>query len=484
MPRFLLILFLLIPFLGSAQVDSTLYLYAFGGGFNDVGEEVQETSDGGFVVVGSTASSGDGNTDAYLLKVDSLFSYQWSFALGDVGNDWGYSVIETNDKGFIVATSTNSYGNGYQACLMKRDSLGNFVWKKTYGSEDWEFAYDVTKTFDNGFVFCGETYTNTNGYSDVWVVKVDAQGDTIWTRTVGSSLIDKGNAVIETSDSNIVVAGITNTNNDSTQAYVLKFSYDGILLWDSIYGGNGFEYIYDVIENEPNKYTITGTTNSNINGDLDHYILNIDENGVKDWDFTITNGLEDDEMKSLSVLPNGKILVIGYTKTGGGGKKNVTMFTLTSNGFWGGNSTVISNKEDDEITSIVITNQGDIVGAGTTNSFGNGNKDVLLLKLEVILATNDTVSSVFNDIAPIGIAELDDESSECFNLFLFEGSFSFNKVVNADLLQVFNVKGQLVLEKRVSSNDSVNLEFLKPGIYLASLKNKGEIICTSKILKQ
>jgi hypothetical protein len=477
-----LILLFLMPFLASAQTDSLAHLYAFGGGRNDVGEDVQSSSDGGYIVVGSTASSGDGNTDIYLLKVDSFCNYQWSYALGDIGNDWGYSVKETQDKGYIVASSTNSYGNSYQASLMKRDSLGNYDWQRNYGKEDWDFVYDITNTFDNGFVFCGETYNNTNGYSDVWVVKINNLGDTLWTRTVGGNLIDKGNAIIETLDSNIVVAGITTTISDSTQAYILKFDKDGVLIWDSIYGGQKYEWIYDVVESEPDKYTVTGSTNSNSNGDLDHYILNVNKNGVQQWDFTITNSAEDDEMCAIDLMPNGNILVIGYTETGGGGKKNVTMFTLTPSGFWGGNSTVISNKEDDNIKGLTINNLGRIVGVGVTNSFGNGNKDILLLRMDVILPSNDTTSFVENDIAPIGIKEVENKNNNYIYPTIIENDFVVN-IKDYDEVEVVNIKGQVEM-KFYGVQRRFYIPTLKPGLFIITIKSKGKIISQSKIIKK
>src|SRR5690606_25017774 len=206
------------------------------------------TYDGGYIIVGSTASSGDGNTDIYLLKVDSMCNYQWSKALGGTNNDWGYSVKQTYDKGYIIAASSNSYGNTYQACLFKRDSLGEYEWMKTYGGADWDLVYDVVQTYDSGFVFSGETYNNTAGFSDVYIVRTNSAGDTIWTRTIGGTLIDKGNAIIETADSSIVVAGIRNTITDSTQANIIKLDKNGVLLWDSIYGGTKYEWIYDVVE--------------------------------------------------------------------------------------------------------------------------------------------------------------------------------------------------------------------------------------------
>lgn len=479
-----LILLFLMPFLAIAQTDSLVHLYAFGGGGNDLGEDIQQTLDGGYIIVGSTASSGDGNTDIYLLKVDSLCNYQWSFALGESANDWGYAVQQTQDKGYIVASSTNSYGNSYQAFLMKRDSLGNYEWQRNYGLEDWDFVYDIAKTYDNGFVFCGETYNNTNGYSDVWVVKINNQGDTLWTRTIGGDLVDKGNAIIETLDSNIVVAGITTTISDSTQAYVLKFDKYGVLIWDSIYGGQKHEWIYDVVENEPDKYTLAGSTNSNINGDLDHYILNLNKNGVLQWDFTITNSAEDDEMCAVGVMPSGKILVIGDSKTGGGGKKNVAMFTLTPNGFWGGSSTVISNIEDENIKGLNINNLGRIVGVGSTNSFGNGNKDVLLLRMDVILPSNDTTSFVYNDITPIGIKDIENKSDITIFPSITDDHFFINvlKPNSFDKVEIINVKGQIVNEYYGIKN-RVSVSHLPKGIYIVTLKENGATIYQTKFVK-
>ncbi|PIZ06151.1 MAG: hypothetical protein COY57_03520, partial [Flavobacteriales bacterium CG_4_10_14_0_8_um_filter_32_5] len=154
-----------------AQKDTIAHLYAIGGIGIDVGESIEATSDGGYIIVGSNSTNTTGNTDVYLLKVDSLINIEWSYSLGGTNNDWGYAVKQTYDKGYIIATSSNSYGNGgYDAVLMKRDSLGNYEWTKKYGGNDWDFVYDLTITYDSGFVFCGETYNNTAGQSDVFVV--------------------------------------------------------------------------------------------------------------------------------------------------------------------------------------------------------------------------------------------------------------------------------------------------------------------------
>lgn len=325
MIKYIKIVLILFPLFVNAQIDTTVYLYAFGGNNNDLTEEVQATQDGGYIVIGATSSNSWGNSDAYLLKVDSNCIYQWSKAIGGNNNDWGYSIKQTHDKGYIIAASSNSYGNGgYDACLMKRDSLGNYEWKKVYGSNDWDFAYSVDQTYDSGYVFCGETYNNTSGFSDVYVVRTDKAGDTIWTRTVGNNLIDKGISVIETSDSNIVVAGITNSLIDSTQIYLLKFSATGTLIWDSIYGGQKFETVNQIIEISNNNYVMVGsTTNVSIGGDQDYLIMAVDTTGTQLWIQEYANGPvptpDDEEAFAIHELANSNLLISGYSKTGGGG---------------------------------------------------------------------------------------------------------------------------------------------------------------------
>ncbi len=405
MIRQALILLFLIPFLALSQTDTIAHLYTYGYLSNDIGEDIQPTSDGGFILVGSTASSGDGNTDIYLLKVDSLCGYQWSFALGGIENDWGYSVQQTQDKGYIVASSTNSYGNSYQACLMKRDSLGGYVWQKTYGGEDWDFVYDIAKTYDNGFVFCGETYNNTNGNSDVWVVKTNNQGDTLWTRTIGGSLADKGNSIIETADSNILVAGVRTTISDSTQAYVLKFDKDGVLIWDSLYGGTAYEGANDIITTQDGNIVFTGTSTSFGVGDKDYYVVKINQNGNIIWE-QVFNDVGDEEGFAIHEISNGNLMNVGYTKATGAGEKDAKIFLITSGGWWGGQNSSFGGYVDDIAKAVTINTDGVIHMAGYTNSFGQGLNDLMIIRVDTIVKNQLFTDESNMDIAPINVEEL------------------------------------------------------------------------------
>ena len=476
---------------GYSQVDTVARLYVFGGNNNDNAEEIKSTSDGGYIVIGSTSSNSWGNTDAYLLKVDSNCNYEWSKALGGTNNDWGYAIEETHDKGFIIAVTSNSFGNGgYDAVLMKRDSLGNYEWKKTYGGNDWDFIYDVTQTYDSGYVFCGETYNNTNGFSDVWVVKTNINGDTLWTKTIGGSLIDKGNAIIETSDSNIVIAGITNTLSDSTQIYVLKFTSTGTLLWDSIYGDTLYENVNAITETINGDYVLTGSSTSfSPAGDKDFYLIRTDKNGAVVWANAFGNPAipQDDEAFDLFEETNGDLINVGYTQAAGGGMKDAILFKITSIGFWGGLGPTYGSVYNEALKSITVGNNGDYCMAGYTTSFGNGLEDVLIIRLDTLYDLQDTATSIFTDITPLTIKEV----YKNFNFNIYPNpakDFIVVGVKNWDASNSYkfiltDIEGRIIREEQLrAQNSNIALHDIIKGIYFYTITNDSNNIEHGKLI--
>jgi hypothetical protein len=478
------------PLFGFSQTDTIARMYMFGGSNNDSAEEIEATTDGGYIVIGATSSNSSGNTDAYLLKVDSMCNYEWSMALGGTNNDWGYSIKQTFDKGYIIAASSNSYGNGgYDAVLMKRDSLGNYVWRKAYGGLDWDFAYSVVQTYDSGYVFCGETYNNTNGFSDVYIVKTNPLGDTLWTRTFGGTLIDKGNSVIETSDSNIVVAGITNTLLDSTEIYVIKLSASGTLIWDSIYGNSLYENANAIIETVNGDYVITGTTSSfSPSVDNDFYLIRIDNNGILVWANSFGNpGVpEDDEAFDVYEEANGDLINVGATSAAGGGLEDATLFYINSFGNWGGIGPTFGGSNNEGLKSFTVGTNGDYCMAGYTTSFGNGIEDVLIIRLDTVYNGQDTSTFVFTDVTPLTISESFIESK--FQIYpnpaedyiwidindISKGGYEF---------LLAGVDGRIVKRRRINEyNTKIDLKSIQKGIYIYILSNGSEQVKKGKVV--
>ncbi|MFQ5868905.1 MAG: hypothetical protein ACE5JC_03275, partial [Candidatus Zixiibacteriota bacterium] len=124
------------------------------------------------------------STTAALEPGDTL----WTRAYGGSGYDRGYSVQQTSDGGYIIAGYTESFGAGdYDVYLLKTDSSGDTLWTRTYGGSDWDRGYCIQQTSDGGYIITGESWSFGAGYSDVYLLKTDSSGDTLWTRTYGGS---------------------------------------------------------------------------------------------------------------------------------------------------------------------------------------------------------------------------------------------------------------------------------------------------------
>jgi hypothetical protein len=147
----------------------------FGGSGNDYGSSVQQTSDGGYVIAGSTRSYGAGEVDVWLIKTDSSGNEVWNKTFGGSRDDYGNSVGQTSDGGYIIAGETSSYlGGGGGAWLIRTDSSGNEEWNKTFGGSSSDGGSSVQQTSDGGYIFTGAIYSYEAGSYDVWLMKVAA----------------------------------------------------------------------------------------------------------------------------------------------------------------------------------------------------------------------------------------------------------------------------------------------------------------------
>ena len=192
------------------EAGDTLWTRAYGGAGDDVGWSVRQTADGGYIVAGATSSYGAGNSDVYLIKTDAQGDTLWTRTYGGPGQDLGCSVQQTADGGYIVAGSTSSYGAGSgDVYLIKTDSSGDTLWTRTYGGPYEDYGYSVRRTSDCGYIIGGATASFGAGALDVYVIRTDSQGDTLWTRTYGGAYADLGNSVLQAEDGGYAIAGET-----------------------------------------------------------------------------------------------------------------------------------------------------------------------------------------------------------------------------------------------------------------------------------
>jgi hypothetical protein len=207
---------------------------------DDCGNSVQCSSDGGYVITGKTLSFDAGGGDVYLIKTDKSGNMQWSNTFGDSEHqEQGFCVRQTSDGRYVIAgTSSDLSDLDEDACLVKTNADGNQEWYKIFGGDDRDGGTGVQQTGD-GYVLCG--YTHSFGALDfnAWLIKTDASGSRQWDQTFGGNAWDQAEAVQQTSDGGYVMAGMTRSDVPWEQAWLIKTDADGMLEWSKTFGGDG-----------------------------------------------------------------------------------------------------------------------------------------------------------------------------------------------------------------------------------------------------
>jgi hypothetical protein len=179
----------------------------FGAGWADWALSVQETSDSGYIIAGCTMSYGTWHErDAWLIKTDSLGNQLWSKTFGGSGVEVAMSALETRDGGYAIVGATSSFGEGTDVWLIKTDSSGNKIWDRTFGGPSYEWGRSIQETKDGGFIIVGDTAI---GHGNVWLIKTDDQGNTIWNQTFGGPSYDWAYSVQETNDGGYIFSAGT-----------------------------------------------------------------------------------------------------------------------------------------------------------------------------------------------------------------------------------------------------------------------------------
>jgi hypothetical protein len=245
---------------------------------------IQQTTDGGYVVAGYSASfSGGNNDDFWVFKLDASGNVSWQKTYGGASYDYAYSIQQTLDGGFVVAGITDSFGaGGYDAWVLKLDSFGNVVWQKTYGGGSGDHADSIQQTTDGGYIVAGWTSSFGAGGSDIWVLRLDVLGNIAWQKTYGEAGSDGLYPVDirQTTDGGFVVAGCTTSfGAGNWDFWVLKLYASGNVTWQKTYGGAGLDTARSIQQTADGGYVVAGHTDSFGAGNWDFWVLKLDANG-------------------------------------------------------------------------------------------------------------------------------------------------------------------------------------------------------------
>jgi len=290
------------------QNDS--WMKTYGGWREDAGVLIEQTTDSGYIIVGGTESYGAGKNDVWLIKTDSSGNKMWDKTFGGKYSDYGYSVQQTLDGGYII-TGMKDYSTKDMTSdiwLIKTDNNGNEVWSKTFDSGGLETGNCVRQTSDGGYIVVGETLNP----SSVCLIKTDNNGNKIWDKKFGEKIVVSGRSVVETPDHNYVVVGdvMTSQNPNNVDLYVLKTDSAGELLWEKTYGGTGADYGWSLVLTNDDNYIVVGSTKSYGASYFDVWLLKINSSGDLKLSKTI-GGKYNERGYSVKMTHDGGYIIAG-----------------------------------------------------------------------------------------------------------------------------------------------------------------------------
>ena len=256
--------------LGNMQWNKT-----YGGPRSDGGHRIIQTSDGGYAISG-TANYYGGCGDFWLIKTDSVGNLEWEKTYGGPRDERGEQLVQSTDGGYAIVGYTYALGDpsSWDFWLVKTDVLGNLEWSKTYGGPDSDWAFGIVETIDGGYAIAGQTHSFGAGGYDFWLVKTDSSGNMQWNKTFGGSWHDFGHGLIQTQDGGYALVGDTSSFGVGDRDFwLVKTDASGNLQWDKTYGGTDFESTFCVIQTNSKEYVIAGYTKSYGAGSGDFWLV-------------------------------------------------------------------------------------------------------------------------------------------------------------------------------------------------------------------
>lgn len=436
---------------------------------SDKGQGVIQMEDSSYYVTGSS-SSFSGSSQAFLMHVDSLGNYLWSNHYGGPESESGRRVLYKKNFGFFISGFTNSYGSGgYDYYLVKIDEAGDLEWEKAYGGTGWERVHDAALTKDTGVIMVGETSSNLTDNQDIYIVRTDKQGDTLWTKTIGGLGDDYASSIKGFTDSTFVIAGRTYVEDSSmTKIYITYIKDNGTVIWTDTLGQNGNYW--------SNDFTFNGNQIIGIGGYKEQgteslgalaYIYDISgfswgeskvvANGSQEFinivnfgsstQYYITNSSEDD----ISYVNGPDILVMKYIPT----------FTFV-------NSFRIGFQNPDVSGQIIKTSDGGAVVVGYSTGLFSGGNEAYLVKI----GPNDDYPSSITDLVIDELVTLKEEEIIGLKIYPNPSSEKVNVVVDSDKyseIRLINSVGSEIYSTKFHKNTSINVSQLQSGIYFIEI---------------
>lgn len=436
---------------------------------DDSGNSIAECTDGGFIISGYYENYYSGYENIYIVRLNQFGDTLWTYREGETYQYCSaYSVCETFDLGYIV-TGYIYTGDEEQPFLLKLSSDGTKEWMKVYSSFLTKGSgRSVIMTTDSAFVFCGTAETDKNPdklwNQEVFVAKTDSQGEVIWSKILGGWGVHYAIDIIETSDSNYVVAGVFDTPGEYHDAWAFKVHKTGITLWNKTYGtSTSLDSFYSVDETTDGGLIFCGTKFNGITAlDGDVYLVKTNANGNMEWFKTFGEGFDVRGISACSTNDSGFIIGAKSENYSNGDydilliKTDIQGDTLWTR-FYGG-------PLFEYIRSLITTNDGGYAFTGYTRSYGVGGSDVYAVKTNadgLLTSINDNLSLPQVTISP-------NPSNGLFYVIC-------DRPLNG--YTVYDLNGKIVAEQTFLNNNlktfTIDLQNKPDGLFCVTINGEG-----------
>jgi len=463
---------LLIQIFNSCTYAQITFEKTIGGAQKDYGYDVIITEDGGFLICGLTYSYGAGENDCYLVKTDNYGEVQWEKTYGGASYEYALKVKETNDGGYLLGGTTLTYGEGSNDYyLIKTDNNGNSQWEKTYGGWNVDVLNDMEQTSDGGYILIGKSQSFTNFSSCVYMIKTDQNGDTLFTKKYGGPDLNWGLSIEITNDNGYIICGKTSSFGAGGQdVYLIRTNESGDTLWTKTYGGDTDDWGNDIIITDDNGFVIAGTTNYDwIDENGDVYVLKTDPEGIIEWEKTYSYTQYEFANRIIKTSDNGFMLV-GATNSFGAGEYDLYFLKTDANGdtLW----TKTYGYSDREIGySVKQPDSGGYILTGYTNSIGNGDYDIYLIKTD----EDGNVQNIMDPVITDNTINLEIYPNPC-------NDYINIKINNPDnikelFLEILNINGQVIYRNEFhDTQEEIDMSGFSKGVYTVKVIGENYIL--------
>ena len=275
------------------EKGNKLWARHYGGKNSDYAYDIKQTSDNNYIIVGATVNFGEKETpNVYLLKLDSSGDTLWTKTYGTDFGDYGYSIVESHDKSFIITGMTDDYSKGKQNLLvLKTDKYGNQSWFKNYKLNSSYIGKSIIQTTDNNYIVLADKpeYGGQIIDSHLRLFKINQLGDTLWTKIIKNKYSFQAGNIIQTQDKGFVIMGtsVGDSSNKlgATDIYLIKTNDNGYIEWMKNYGEKDYDFGHYVIQTSDSNYVLVGETyrNENYNNYKDLVLYKVDNKGEVIW---------------------------------------------------------------------------------------------------------------------------------------------------------------------------------------------------------